>query len=115
MTGQLRGEARRRVAADFAKRYRAGATVQQIADATGRSYTGVHNLLVVANVEFRRGSGLDSAARAAFVADVVDRYQAGDSIRAIAAVKKRSYTAVRDILVAQRVPLRPRGFEQVQR
>lgn len=49
------------------------------------------------------------AARREFIATVVDRYVAGDSIRGIAAATGYSYTAIRDILVRQRVTLRPRG------
>lgn len=109
MNRRLRGEARALVAAELAARYRAGATIQQIADATGRSYAGVHKLLSAAEVDFRPNAKIHGPDRKAFIARLVRRYEGGESIRAIAADVGLSYTAVRDMLVAEHVMFRQRG------
>lgn len=109
MTKPVLGPAREELQNDLAARYRAGATIQQLADATGRSYSGVHKLLDQAGVEFRAASKVAGQPRRQLVNDVVRRYDAGDSIRAIGVATGYSYTAVRNILVAEHVMLRRRG------
>jgi hypothetical protein len=49
----LQGAERRRVAADLADGYNAGATITALAAEFGRSYGSVHQLLVEAEVDFR--------------------------------------------------------------
>lgn len=109
MTKPVLGAAREALQSDLAERYRAGATIQQIADATGRSYSGVHKLLDQAGVEFRPAWRYTGRPRRELVNEVVRRYEAGDTIRGIGAALGYSYTAVRNILVAEHVMLRRRG------
>lgn len=109
MTRPVAGAERERFITALAARYEAGMTIQQIADATRRSYSGVHKLLTEGGVVFRTSS---STVPREVVREVVRRYEAGDSIRAIAAVTGRPYTTVRNVLVAQRVQLRPRGNQR---
>ncbi|MFJ6841370.1 helix-turn-helix domain-containing protein [Streptomyces griseoluteus] len=49
----LKGEARRRYAADLKRRYDAGATVRALAAETGRSTGGITELLHFAKTEMR--------------------------------------------------------------
>ncbi|MEV4438221.1 helix-turn-helix domain-containing protein [Streptomyces sp. NPDC049577] len=53
MSAHLRGEERARLAAELAARYTAGATMQQLAIETGRSYTLVRHLLHEAKTPIR--------------------------------------------------------------
>ncbi|MFE2967519.1 helix-turn-helix domain-containing protein [Streptomyces sp. NPDC059340] len=53
----LQGAERRRVAAELAEKYKAGATIKAIAEEVGRSYGNVHQLLVEAEVDFRLSGG----------------------------------------------------------
>ncbi|MGW0538206.1 helix-turn-helix domain-containing protein [Streptomyces sp. NPDC003032] len=57
------GPERDKVAADLKVQYEAGVSIRALAGATGRSYGGVHGLLVDAGVEFRsRGGAVRGAA-----------------------------------------------------
>ncbi|MFD4144520.1 helix-turn-helix domain-containing protein [Streptomyces sp. NPDC058572] len=56
------GLERDRVAAELRTRYEAGASIRALAEEAGRSYGGVHRLLVVCVVSF---SGVDHVAGAA--------------------------------------------------
>lgn len=55
MTMHLRGEARARLLADAAARYEAGATIRQVADGIGYSYTATRSMLLAAGVRLRPG------------------------------------------------------------
>ncbi|MET7489379.1 helix-turn-helix domain-containing protein [Streptomyces sp. NPDC005538] len=53
----LPGPERDKVAADLKTRYEAGTSIRALAEATGRSYGGVHRLLADAGVQFRSRGG----------------------------------------------------------
>ncbi|MEV7004630.1 helix-turn-helix domain-containing protein [Streptomyces sp. NPDC093982] len=53
----MAGPARDQVAAELKKRYEKGDSVRSIAEATNRSYGGVHRLLADAGVVFRSRGG----------------------------------------------------------
>ncbi|MFI5857309.1 helix-turn-helix domain-containing protein [Streptomyces parvulus] len=56
---QITGDARRKLAADFKKKYEAGASVRAISDEQGKSYGFVHTLLGEAKTIMRgRGGAL---------------------------------------------------------
>ncbi|MER5984309.1 MULTISPECIES: helix-turn-helix domain-containing protein [unclassified Streptomyces] len=56
---QITGDARRKLAADFKKKYDAGASVRAISDEQGKSYGFVHTLLGEAETTMRgRGGAL---------------------------------------------------------
>jgi predicted transcriptional regulator len=72
MVGRVRatrvtGEARATLARDLAARYRAGDSIRELAESTGRSYGFVHRLLGEAGVQLRGRGGAtrDRAARLA--------------------------------------------------
>jgi predicted transcriptional regulator len=72
MVGRVRatrvtGEARAALAQDLAMRYRAGDSIRELAESTGRSYGFVHRLLGEAGVQLRGRGGAtrDRAARLA--------------------------------------------------
>ena len=72
MTGKARasrvtGEARADLARDLAARYRAGDSIRELAESTGRSYGFVHRLLLESGVSLRGRGGAtrDRAARLA--------------------------------------------------
>ncbi|MER7841504.1 helix-turn-helix domain-containing protein [Streptomyces sp. NPDC096040] len=51
------GPERDKVAAELKARYEAGTSIRALAEATGRSYGGVHRLLADAGVAFRSRGG----------------------------------------------------------
>ncbi|MGY4907658.1 helix-turn-helix domain-containing protein [Streptomyces sp. 900116325] len=53
----MAGPARDQVAAELKERYEKGNSVRSIAEATNRSYGGVHRLLADAGVTFRSRGG----------------------------------------------------------
>lgn len=53
----LKDEERTSVAAELAALYEQGATIRSLAERTGRSYGGVHDLLRHAGVTFRTRGG----------------------------------------------------------
>ncbi|MET8276196.1 helix-turn-helix domain-containing protein [Streptomyces sp. NPDC079189] len=53
----MAGPARDQVAAELKERYEKGDSVRSIAEATNRSYGGVHRLLADAGVTFRSRGG----------------------------------------------------------
>lgn len=57
MTHQLRGDARTKVAADFAALYRQGDSIRAIVARSGRSYGTVRDLLLEAGVKLRTRAG----------------------------------------------------------
>ncbi|MFD7341882.1 helix-turn-helix domain-containing protein [Streptomyces violascens] len=54
---QITGDARNKLAADFKKKYDAGASVRAISDEQGKSYGFVHALLVEAKTTMRSRGG----------------------------------------------------------
>jgi transposase len=54
---QVTGNARSKLAADFKKKYNAGASVRAIADEQGKSYGFVHTLLGEAKTTMRARGG----------------------------------------------------------
>lgn len=64
---RVTGEARAQMARDLAARYRAGDSIRELADSTGRSYGFVHRLLRESDVELRGRGGAtrDRASRLA--------------------------------------------------
>jgi predicted transcriptional regulator len=64
---RVTGEARAQMARDLAARYRAGDSIRELADSTGRSYGFVHRLLSESDVELRGRGGAtrDRASRLA--------------------------------------------------
>jgi hypothetical protein len=59
--------------------------------------------------ELKKGSRVTGTDRAAMAADLKSRYDAGESIRALALATGRSYGFVHRILTEQGVSLRGRG------
>ncbi|MBT2369382.1 transcriptional regulator [Streptomyces sp. ISL-10] len=53
----MAGPDRDKVAADLKAQYESGASIRSIAEATSRSYGGVHRLLADAGVRFRSRGG----------------------------------------------------------
>lgn len=53
---------------------------------------------------------LHGPARDQTAADLRTRYEAGDSIRGLAASTGRSYSYIRDLLVQAGTTMRPRGY-----
>jgi predicted transcriptional regulator len=51
------GEARQEIAADLVERYERGATLRELADATGRSYGFVHRVLSQSGLVLRARGG----------------------------------------------------------
>ena len=99
---------RKAAIADIVTRYGRGDSIRKIAAATGRSYGGVHSILVEAKVEFRPRGGphptplTTEQARAVVVRYVRDR----QTIKQIVAETPWSYKVVRDALTAENVNLR---------
>ncbi|MFE6273935.1 helix-turn-helix domain-containing protein [Streptomyces goshikiensis] len=56
-----RGPKREQLAADLKEKYDAGASIRALAEETGRSYAGVHGLLVEAKTTFRSRGGAHRA------------------------------------------------------
>jgi transposase len=70
--------------ADLVARYRAGETCKVIAAVMGLSESVVRRRLKRAGVEMRRGGGREGHGRHELpVAEIIERYRAGESIRAI--------------------------------
>jgi uncharacterized protein (DUF433 family) len=70
--------------ADLVARYRAGETCEVIAAATGLSESVVRRRLKRAGVEMKWGGGRPGHGRQELpVAEIIDRYRAGESTRAI--------------------------------
>ena len=61
------------------------------------------------NVTARKGSRITGPERAELAAEVCQKYERGESIRALAAETGRSYGFVHGLLVDGNVPLRGRG------
>lgn len=89
--------------------YLAGLTIEEVAEATGRSYSTVHRALTAAGVKRRPSNRFPICTSAAQRPAVVAAYEAGQHIRQIADATGVSYGTVRRVLVAAGVRLRPRG------
>jgi hypothetical protein len=57
----------------------------------------------------RKGARITGSARSSLASDVRRRYEAGESIRALAEETGRSYGFIHRLLVDEQVPLRARG------
>ena len=90
--------------------YAQGASIREIAAATGRSYHSVYNALNDAGVVMRpRGNGLPDAERKQLQKVAVAAYARGDGVPEIAAATGRSYSSVRRALKDAGVVMRPGG------
>lgn len=92
-------------AATLARRYSAGASIAELVRLTGLDKRIVRKLLVLAGVSLpeRHSTTGQEAQR------IIAGYRTGASIRTLAADTGFSYSTAREILVAHKVPLRPRG------
>ena len=96
--------------ADLYNRYRAGETGTAIAAATGLSESTVYGRLRRAGVEMRQGGVPKGHGRADLpVAEIVGRYRAGESTRAIGRSLGVSDWTVRKRLIEAGVARRPAG------
>lgn len=93
-------------AAEVARRYEAGETIDELAAAFGVSITPIRRAIAEAGVPFRRRS---HRAREVDVNELVRSYEAGGVLDDLAERFGLSRNAIRRRLVAAGVELRPRG------
>lgn len=96
-------------AATLARRYTAGASISELVRLTGLDKRIVRNLLVVAGTTLPERHSTTGRE----VPQIIAEYRAGASIRTLAAGTGYSYGTVREILLSNDVPLRPRGGGRV--
>jgi uncharacterized protein (DUF433 family) len=99
--------------ADLVARYRAGETCKVIAEATGVSRTTIRERLRRAGIELRRGAEARSYERLDLpVAEIAERYRAGESTYEIGRSFGVSAHAIRERLIEAGVERRPKGTRQ---
>lgn len=104
------GLSKQETARILARRYEAGASIVALVRQTGMDKRAIRTMLVDAGVDLPVSHPLtaDEAEQ------VVARYQAGESIRTLAASMGCSYGTIRAALHAAQVPMRPRGDNRHQ-
>lgn len=94
---------------EIAASYRAGETLAVIGRRYGFSQNKVQRVLVAEREPTRPRGPRGSSLSAEQLVEVVQRYEAGESIGALAASNSVSYACVRKRLLAAGTPLHPRG------
>lgn len=84
----------------------AGKTVRDLEEITGLSETWLYRRLRKLDIDLRRPPRRPLAVPEQ---QIVDEYNDGDSIRSLAERHESYYRQIRDVLVENRVPLRPPG------
>lgn len=105
------GAERRRLGQEFVERYNAGESTQSLADSIGRSHSFTYGLLKEAGVTFRETLvSLSIAEQRELGKDLARRYDAGESIRGLAASIGRSPGFTRMLLKEAGVTFRAPGW-----
>lgn len=114
---RIKGQDREKLGAELSKRYRKGASIRALAEATGRSYGFVRDLLEEMGVELRshggsvptRFSANWSAERAALGPWLKKQYEKGATIPVLAKRIGMSESFVCKVLHEQGTAMRPGG------
>jgi transposase len=107
-------EDRRALLAEAVKRYAGGECVREVGAATGKSYSMIREMLIVAGVE-RRGRGRSYGRQMTprpgpeRAADLVCRYLGGATVRALSEESGFGLGVVRQVLADVGIPVRRRG------
>jgi hypothetical protein len=109
------GAERRRLGKEFVERYNAGESTQSLADSINRSHTFAYGLLKESGVTFRgKVVSLSIAEQRALGKSLARRYEAGESVRGLAASIGRSPGFTRMLLIEAGVTFRATGWESAR-